>query len=103
MRAVMREVLLSPEFWDQSAYFARYSWPVEFVVRALKDVGWTGYSVNDALTPLSNMEERFDYLDAPVLRVTYPDTHAPFSHVLEAANLPNTDKIVETLRRLAAY
>ena len=49
------------------------------------------------------MEERFDYLDAPVLRVTYPDTHAPFSHVLEAANLPNTDKIVETLRRLAAY
>jgi uncharacterized protein (DUF1800 family) len=55
MRAVMREVLLSPEFWDESAYFARYSWPVEFVVRALKDVGWTGYSVNDALTPLSNM------------------------------------------------
>src|SRR5437899_5551606 len=49
------------------------------------------------------MEERFDHLAAPVLRVTYPDTHAPFSHVLEAANLPNTDKIVDTLRRLAAY
>jgi pyruvate/2-oxoglutarate/acetoin dehydrogenase E1 component len=49
------------------------------------------------------MEERFDHLDAPVLRVTYPDTHSPFSHVLEAANLPNTDKIVGTLRRLAAY
>jgi len=49
------------------------------------------------------VEERFDYLDAPVLRVTYPDTHAPFSHVLEASNLPNTDKIVEALRRLAAY
>jgi 2-oxoisovalerate dehydrogenase E1 component beta subunit len=49
------------------------------------------------------MEERFDHLDAPVLRVTYPDTHAPFSHVLEASNLPNTDKIVDTLRRLAAY
>jgi uncharacterized protein (DUF1800 family) len=55
MRAVMREVLLSPEFWDESAYFARYAWPVEFVVRALKDVGWTGFSVNDALTPLANM------------------------------------------------
>ena len=27
----------------------------EFVIRALKDVGWTGFSVNDALTPLSNM------------------------------------------------
>jgi uncharacterized protein (DUF1800 family) len=55
MKAVMREVLLSPEFWDESAYFARYSWPVEYVTRAFKDVGWTGFSVNDALTPLSNM------------------------------------------------
>ena len=25
------------------------------------------------------MEERFDALDAPVMRVTYPDTHCPFS------------------------
>jgi uncharacterized protein (DUF1800 family) len=55
MKVVMREVLLSPEFWDESAYFARYSWPVEFVTRAFKDIGWSGYSVNDALTPLSNM------------------------------------------------
>jgi uncharacterized protein (DUF1800 family) len=55
MRAVMREVLLSPEFQDESAYFARYSWPVEYVVRALKDIGWSGFSVNDALTPLANM------------------------------------------------
>jgi 2-oxoisovalerate dehydrogenase E1 component beta subunit len=49
------------------------------------------------------MEERFDHLDAPVLRVTYPDTHPPFSHVLEAANLPNADTISAALRRLAAY
>jgi len=49
------------------------------------------------------MEERFDSLDAPVLRVTYPDTHAPFSHVLEQANLPNTARIVEGVRKLAAY
>jgi len=49
------------------------------------------------------MEERFDHLDAPVLRVTYPDTHCPFSHILEQANLPNADKIVDALRRLAAY
>jgi uncharacterized protein (DUF1800 family) len=55
MKAVMREVLQSPELWDPGAYFARYSWPVEFVVRAFKDVGWTGFSVNDALPPLSNM------------------------------------------------
>jgi pyruvate/2-oxoglutarate/acetoin dehydrogenase E1 component len=49
------------------------------------------------------MEERFDTLDAPVLRVTHPDTHAPFSHVLEQANLPNTDRIVDALRKLVAY
>src|SRR4051812_3187445 len=55
MKAVMRDVLLSPELWDEGAYFARYSWPVEYVTRAFKDVGWTGFSVNDALTPLSNM------------------------------------------------
>ncbi len=48
-------------------------------------------------------EERFDSLDAPVLRVTYPDSHCPFSHVLEQANLPNADRITEALRRLAAY
>jgi uncharacterized protein (DUF1800 family) len=55
MRAVMREVLLSPEFVDESAYFSRYSWPVEFIIRSLKDIGWSGFSVNDALTPMSNM------------------------------------------------
>ena len=49
------------------------------------------------------MEERFDALDAPVLRVTYPDTYTPFSHVLEGFNLPNTDKIADAIRTLAAY
>jgi 2-oxoisovalerate dehydrogenase E1 component beta subunit len=49
------------------------------------------------------MEEKFAALDAPVMRVTYPDTHPPFSHILEAANLPNADKIADALRTLAAY
>jgi pyruvate/2-oxoglutarate/acetoin dehydrogenase E1 component len=48
-------------------------------------------------------EERFDALDAPVMRLTYPDTHQPFSHVLEAYNLPDVDKITAALRKLAAY
>ena len=55
MKAVMREVLLSPEFWDPTNYYRRFSWPVEFVVRSIKEVGWTGYSVGAALTPLGNM------------------------------------------------
>ena len=49
------------------------------------------------------MEERFESLDAPVMRVTYPDTHPPFSHVLEQACLPNADTITDALRRLVAY
>jgi 2-oxoisovalerate dehydrogenase E1 component beta subunit len=49
------------------------------------------------------VEERFDYLDAPVMRVTFPDTHCPFSHVLEEAVLPNADKIAVALRKLAEY
>jgi uncharacterized protein (DUF1800 family) len=52
---VMREVLLSPEFWSPPAQFARFSWPVEFVIRALKDIGWVGYLLNAPLTPLSSM------------------------------------------------
>jgi 2-oxoisovalerate dehydrogenase E1 component beta subunit len=48
-------------------------------------------------------EERFDALDAPVMRLTYPDTHHPFSHVLEASNLPDVEKIAAALRKLAAY
>jgi uncharacterized protein (DUF1800 family) len=55
MRAVLHEVLLSREFWAPSAQFARFAWPVEFVIRALKDIGWVGFSLNDALAPLSNM------------------------------------------------
>jgi 2-oxoisovalerate dehydrogenase E1 component beta subunit len=48
-------------------------------------------------------EERFDALDAPIMRVTYPDTHPPFSHILEQYCLPNADKITDALKRLVAY
>jgi len=48
-------------------------------------------------------EEGFDWLDAPVMRVTYPDIHPPFSSVLERFALPNADTIADALRRLAAY
>jgi pyruvate/2-oxoglutarate/acetoin dehydrogenase E1 component len=49
------------------------------------------------------MEEQFDALDAPVMRVTYPDAHCPFSNVLEAFNLPDAGKITAALRKLAEY
>jgi uncharacterized protein (DUF1800 family) len=55
MRAVVQQVFTSPEFYDQTREFARYSWPAEFVVRAMKEIGHVGFSVNSALTPLVNM------------------------------------------------
>jgi uncharacterized protein (DUF1800 family) len=59
MRAVLRAVLTSPQFQDSSSLFQRYAWPPEFVVRALNEVGYLGFSVNDALTPLVNMGQQF--------------------------------------------
>jgi pyruvate/2-oxoglutarate/acetoin dehydrogenase E1 component len=35
--------------------------------------------------------------------VTYPDTHCPFSQVLEHYNLPDANRVADALRRLAAY
>ena len=32
------------EFYAPRARYARYSWPVEFVARAIKEVGWAGFS-----------------------------------------------------------
>ena len=49
-------------------------------------------------------EEAFEYLDAPVRRLTGPDVPAmPFAKPLEDAFLPNPARIAEALRELAAY
>ena len=55
---MVRRLLLSPQFRDPANHYKRHCWPVEFVVRALKEVGWNGFSLNDALTPLVNMGQQ---------------------------------------------
>ena len=45
----------SPWFTDPSMQFARYSWPAEFVVRAIKEVGWQNFSLDKARSPLAAM------------------------------------------------
>jgi uncharacterized protein (DUF1800 family) len=55
MRPVLRYILRSPWFTDRANHFTRYSWPVEFVVRAIKEVGWQGFSIDNARVPLTNM------------------------------------------------
>jgi len=58
MAPVVRAVLASAEFESSTSYFARYSWPVEYVIRALKEVGYSAYTLNRALSPLSNMGQQ---------------------------------------------
>ncbi|MEO6796882.1 MAG: alpha-ketoacid dehydrogenase subunit beta [Candidatus Dormibacter sp.] len=48
------------------------------------------------------MENAFDALDAPVMRLTAPDVPAmPFNHALEEAFMPNVEKILAKARELA--
>jgi pyruvate/2-oxoglutarate/acetoin dehydrogenase E1 component len=46
------------------------------------------------------IEEAFDSLDAPILRVASADMPIPFSPTLEQAYMPNAEKILQAAKRL---
>lgn len=48
-------------------------------------------------------DEGFESLDAPVARITAPDTPIPFSPPLEDFFLPGTEQLIEEVERLVAY
>jgi 2-oxoisovalerate dehydrogenase E1 component beta subunit len=48
-------------------------------------------------------EQAFEDLDAPVRRVTAPDSPVPFSPPLEKAFIPQVEDVVKGLRELAEY
>ena len=48
-------------------------------------------------------EEAFEDLDAPVKRITAPDTPVPFSPPLEKAFIPQVEDVAAGLRELAEY
>ena len=48
-------------------------------------------------------EEAFDWLDAPIVRITSKDTPVPFSPPLEAWFLPKVEDVVREAKRLMAY
>jgi hypothetical protein len=50
--------LMSPQFIDSAHRYQRYSWPVEFAVRAIKEVGYAGFSVDTARSALINMGQQ---------------------------------------------
>jgi uncharacterized protein (DUF1800 family) len=55
IRPVVHFILRSRQFQNLMHAYTRYAWPVEFVVRSIKEVGWSGYSVDSARVPLTQM------------------------------------------------
>ena len=60
-------------------------------------IGCTGYGAEIAAIVA---EEALDYLDAPIIRVTAPFTHCPFSPPLEQEYVPNEDKIIRAVKSI---
>ncbi len=46
------------------------------------------------------MSEAFDYLDAPVTRVTQEDVPMPYAANLEHLSMPNADKVVAAVKKV---
>jgi pyruvate dehydrogenase E1 component beta subunit len=63
--------------------------------------GWPWASVGGAISDWI-ARDLFDWLDAPVGRVHQRDVPMPYAYNLEAASLPDADKIVEAVKK-AAY
>ena len=55
--------------------------------------GWPVAGMGSEIAAIT-MEHTFDYLDAPVNRVCGEDVPMPYAHNLEAATLPNADKVI---------
>ncbi len=55
IKPVLQRLFTSPQFQDPSIFFTRYAWPVEFVVRSIKESGWAGFSLGTSLSPVASM------------------------------------------------
>jgi uncharacterized protein (DUF1800 family) len=58
IRPVIRYILSSPWFSDQAMHYARYSWPAEFVVRAIREIGWQGLSLDRVRSAMEAMGQQ---------------------------------------------
>ena len=66
------------------------------------DGGWRSFGWSAEVVAVA-AERAFEFLKAPIRRVTLPDCPAPASGVLENAYYPGTEAIVESVRRIMAY
>jgi pyruvate dehydrogenase E1 component beta subunit len=60
---------------------------------------WPFGNVSTELTYLVQ-SEAFDYLDAPVVKINTADTPAPYSPVLLAEWLPNSDSVIKAVKKV---
>jgi 2-oxoisovalerate dehydrogenase E1 component beta subunit len=85
--------------WDREAVLASVRKTSKVLVLH-EDTRTGGFGAEIAATIA---EEAFEDLDAPVKRITAPDSPVPFSPSLEAAFIPQADDVVAGLRELADY
>jgi uncharacterized protein (DUF1800 family) len=58
IKTMLRRLFASSYFLSAGSERSRYSWPQEFVARAIKETGWEGLSADAAMTPLLNMGQQ---------------------------------------------
>ncbi len=82
---------------------------IECIVTSLKKTGRLVLVSDDvrsgsicAEVAMRVMEEAFDYLDAPIRRVTSPDLPVPFAAELEKQYMVGKEKIIEAVRSVVA-
>src|SRR3954470_513983 len=85
--------------WDKQAVLDSVAKTSKVLVLH-EDTHTSGFGAEIAATIA---EEAFENLDAPVARLTAPDTPVPFSPPLENAFLPQVEDVVAAIDRLSAY
>jgi 2-oxoisovalerate dehydrogenase E1 component beta subunit len=85
--------------WDREAVLASVRKTSKVLVLH-EDTRTGGFGAEIAATIA---EEAFEDLDAPVRRLTAPDSPVPFAPVLEKAYIPQADDVVHALKELIEY
>jgi len=75
----------------------------ESVKKTGRVIGLTeSYPTNSFISEVASRiyEELFDWLDAPVVRISAADVPVPMSETLEDADIPNVDRIIDAVRSI---
>jgi len=80
---------------------------LETIVRSVRKTGRVvgvteAYKTNSFMSEIFTLinESAFDYLDAPMMRVTALDVPVPMAETLEDADIPNVARIMDTVRKV---